>query len=151
MRTSSWVAVLAAAILFLASCQQPSAEFVGTRSEAPLDGTVWQRTTGTDADQFLLFKNGEISLFYGLQCPEGIECWGDRYTAPYCLKNGLVVTALEWPIRGQRGQAQQASIIRPAGNGKIYLDTLLFWYVGSDLPLVEVTEMTIFAPIVDWK
>lgn len=147
MRTSSWVAVLAAAILFSASCQQPSAEFIGTRSEAPLDGTVWQHKTGEDADQFLLFEDGEISLFYGLLCPEWVEYWGDLYTAPYGLKNGLLVTELEWPLMGQPEKVQRASVIRTAGEGEIYLDIILFRYAGVNLPLVEVVEMTIFAPI----
>ncbi|MBO4924823.1 MAG: hypothetical protein J5382_11985 [Bacteroidales bacterium] len=145
-------------LLLAVGCTQPTVDtfnsdlsaFLQTRSDAPLEGTIWQHRTGDAFDRFILFENGQVSLFYGLDDPKGLQRWSDFYTAPYTLWNGTIDTALEYPLWGEKTLTQKASVVRSLGSFTIDLDGDTYVFYGDDVSGLDEMWMTITVTITPW-
>lgn len=108
-------------ILFLAlSCtalspERDLSEFLHTRSEEPLESTIWEHQTGGQYDKYLLFRGGEMSLFYGLVENDELQRWSEFYSAPYYYDGGLLFTYLSYPEWGERVRTNEVEIIESNG------------------------------------
>lgn len=108
-------------ILFLAlSCtalspERDLAEFLHTRSEEPLESTIWEHKTGEQYDKYLLFRGGEMSLFYGLVEGDELQRWSEFYSAPYYYDGGLLFTYLSYPEWGKRVHTNEVEIVKSNG------------------------------------
>lgn len=150
--------IMATLLLVAGGCAKPAVEtidaelaaFVGTRSDAPLEGTVWELRTGEDYNRYLLFREGEISLFYGIVEDGELQRWSDFYSAPYALGNGVIATSLSYPLWGQKEVTQTAGVIRKAGGFSLYLDGDCYEYYGPYTEDLEGMWMTITVNIAPW-
>ena len=145
-------------LLFVGGCAKLTVDkfnsdlsaFVGTRSDAPLEGTIWQHRTGDAFDRFIWFENGQVSLFYGLDDPEGLQRWSDFYSAPYALQKGTIDTSLEFPLWGERAKTQKASVIRSLGSFTIDMDGDAYVFYGNDATGLDEMWMSITVTIKPW-
>ena len=126
------------------------ASFLGTRADAPLEGTVWQYDAPGDYDRFLVFRDGTVSLFYGLVEDDAIQRWSDFYGAAYSLKDGEIVTKLEFPLWGEKEKTQKASVVKSAGSYTIDLDGDLYEICRADASDLDALWMTITVNILPW-
>ena len=49
----------------LPSFQEELSSFLSTKASEPMEETLWKHVTGETFDRYILFKDGEIRLFYG--------------------------------------------------------------------------------------
>lgn len=125
--------------------------FLQTRADAPLEGTVWEHQTGEQYNRYVLFKDGEMSLFYGLVEAEGLHRYSDFFTAPYALKGGLIVTELSYPLWGHREVTESVSVVKSKAAYTIDIDGEEYHYYGSYTESLEELWMTITVNIVPWS
>ncbi|MBR6270158.1 MAG: hypothetical protein IKR30_06290 [Bacteroidales bacterium] len=151
------VALAAVAICF---CTKPApvtsdyeglASFLDTRADAPLEGTVWEHQTGEKYNRYVSFRNGEMSLFYGLEAEEGLQRWSDFFTAPYALEGGLIVTELSYPLWGHREVTESVSVVKSKGAYTIDIDREEYTYYGPYTEDLEDLWMSITVNIVPWQ
>ena len=133
------------------SFQGELSAFVGTRSDEPLAGTIWEHQTGEDYNRYLYFTRDEVSLFYGLVEGGELQRWSDFYTAPYVLwDDGLVFTCLKYPKWGNEERVITVCFIR--GNGyTIDINGDTYTYYGNNTQEIEGYWMTITATPVPWN
>lgn len=124
--------------------------FLQTRADAPLEGTVWQYDSPGDYDRFLLFRDGTVSLFYGLVEDGVIQRWSGFYGAAYDLRDGQIVTALEYPLWGEKEKTEKASVVKSAGAWTIDLDGDLYEICRADDSDLDALWMKITATIAPW-
>ena len=125
--------------------------FLQTRSDAPLEGTVWEHQTGEKYNRYVSFRNGEMSLFYGLVEAEGLHRYSDFYSSPYALKGGLIVTELSYPLWGHRAATESVSVVKSKSSYTIDLDGDEYIYYGPYTESLEELWMTITVNIVPWN
>ena len=126
--------------------------FLDTRADAPLEGTVWEHNTGEKYNRYVLFKDGEMSLFYGLVEPEeGLQRWSDFYSSPYVLKGGLIITELSYPLWGHREVTESVSVVKSKAAYTIDIDGEDYTYYGPWTNDLEELWMTITVNIAPWK
>ena len=131
--------ILLLAALLLTACRVTPvsidaelATFVGTKADAPLNGTVWHHATGQDFDKLVWFSDNEMRLFYGLIDAGEIQRWSDFYMSPYGLANGVIEVSLSYPNYGQTENVNTASIVSAAGQYGIDIDGEIYAFVGTD-------------------
>ena len=125
--------------------------FLQTRSDAPLEGTVWEHQTCEQYNRYVTFKDGEMSLFYGLTDTEGLQRWSDFYSSPYALKGGLIVTELEYPLWGHREVTESVSVVKSKSAYHIDIDGEDFHYYGPYTEDLEELWMSITVNIAPWE
>lgn len=125
--------------------------FLQTRSDAPLEGTVWEHQTGEKYNRYVSFRNGEMSLFYGLVEAEGLHRYSDFFTVPYALKGGLILTELSYPLWGHREVTESVSVVKSKSAYHIDIDGEDYAYYGPYTESLEDLWMTITAPIAPWS
>lgn len=91
-------------------------EFLPTRASAPLESTIWEHKTGEQYDKYLLFRGGEMSLFYGLVEGDELQRWSEFYSSGYVYDGGIVYTFISYPQWGKDEYAHNAYIVE-VGNG----------------------------------
>lgn len=126
-------------------------EFLQTRADALLEGTVWEHQTGEKYNRYVSFRNGEMSLFYGLEAEEGLQRWSDFYSAPYALKGGLIVTELSYPLWGHREVTESVSVVKSKSAYHIDIDGEDYTYYGPYTESLEELWMTITVNIAPWS
>lgn len=104
--------------------------FLQTRADAPLEGTVWEHNTGEKYNRYVSFRNGEMSLFYGLVDAGELQRWSDFYSAPYALKGGLIVTELSYPLWGHKEVTESVSVVKSKSAYHIDIDGEDYTYYG---------------------
>jgi hypothetical protein len=124
------VAVLAACVQLLP--EEGLAAFLGTRSEAPLEGTVWRCDDPGDYDRYVWIADGELRLFYGDEDVGEIRRWSSFYAAPYALDGGTISVALTYPAYGEKVATRSASVVKAASAYEIDVDGDRFAFVGTD-------------------
>jgi hypothetical protein len=131
--------ILLLAALLLTACKVTPvdidaelASFVGTKADAPLDGTIWHHDTGADFDKLVWFSDGTMRLFYGLIESGEIQRWSDFYVSPYGLANGVIEVSLSYPNYGDIEYVNTASIVSVAGQYSIDIDGETYAFVGTD-------------------
>lgn len=125
--------------------------FLQTRSDAPLEGTVWEHETGEQYNRYVAFRNGEISLFYGLVDAGELQRWSDFYSSPYVLKGGLIITELSYPLWGHREVTESVSVVKSKAAYTIDIDGEDYTYYGPYTEDLDGMWMTITVNIVPWK
>ena len=125
--------------------------FLQTRSDAPLEGTVWEHQTNETYNRYVTFRDGKISLFYGLEAEEGLQRWSDFYSSPYALKGGLIVTELSYPLWGHREVTESVSVVKKQSSYTIDIDGEDFHYYGPYTEDLEELWMSITVNIVPWQ
>ena len=104
-------------LFLLLSCMALSperdlAEFLHTRSAEPLESTIWEHKTGDGYDKYLLFRGGEMSLFYGLVENDELQRWSEFYSAPYYYDGGALITYLSYPEWGEMVRTNEVKIVK---------------------------------------
>lgn len=107
-------------LFLLLSCtaispERDLAEFLHARSAGPLESTIWEHKTGEDYDKYLLFRGGEMSLFYGLTEGDELQRWSEFFSAPYYYDGGALITYLSYPEWGERVHTNEVEIIESNG------------------------------------
>ena len=125
--------------------------FLSTRADAPLEGTVWEHQTGEQYNRYVTFRNGEMSLFYGVVEQDELQRWSDFYSSPYALKGGLIVTELTYPLWGHREVTESVSVVKSKGAYTIDLDGDAYTYYGPYTEDLESMWMTITVNITPWQ
>lgn len=125
--------------------------FLQTRADAPLEGTVWEHQTGEKYNRYVSFRNGEMSLFYGLVAEEGLQRYSDFYSSPYALKGGLIITELSYPLWGHREVTESVSVVKSKSAYHIDIDGEDYTYYGPWTNDLEELWMTITVNIAPWK
>lgn len=125
--------------------------FLQTRADAPLEGTVWEHNTDEKYNRYVSFRNGEMSLFYGLEAEEGLQRWSDFYSSPYALKGGLIITELTYPLWGNRETTESISVVKKQSSYTIDIDGEDYSYYGPYTNDLEEMWMTITVNIVPWS
>ena len=145
--------ILAALVLTActANLSNELSEFLQTRSDAPLEGTVWEHNTGEQYNRYVTFRNGEMSLFYGLMEQDTLRRYSDFYSAPYALKGGLIVTELTYPLWGHREVTESVSVVKSKGSYTIDLDWDAYRYYGPWSDDLNDQWMTIIITIADMQ
>lgn len=150
------------AIFPLALCTRPEinneaefntklSEFVGTRAAQPLEGTVWEHKTTEDFNRYLLFLNGEASLFYGLVDNGKLQRWSDFYSSPYVLRDGTLETNLTYPLWGSTIKTESVSVVKLEDTFHISVDGESYTFLTTDLTGLDGMWMIIFANPVPWE
>lgn len=105
--------------------------FFGTRSNAPLEGTIWVTADESEFNRYIYFDDGRIYLYYG-EIEDGVMCrWSELYSAPYTLFNGKILTCLSYPSYGKTINTERLEIIRGDNNYTFTADGIPFTYVGD--------------------
>ena len=125
--------------------------FLQTRSDAPLEGTVWEHNTGEQYNRYVTFRDGEMSLFYGLVEQDGLQRWSDFYSSTYALKGGLIVTSLEYPLWGHREVTESVSVVKKQSSYTIDIDGEDYTYYGPWTDDLNDQWMTIIVTIADMQ
>ena len=125
--------------------------FLSTRADAPLEGTVWEHNTGEQYNRYVTFRDGQMSLFYGLVDAGELQRWSDFYSSPYALKGGLIVTELSYPLWGHREVTESVSVVKKKASYTIDLDGDAYTYYGPWTDDLESQWMTITVNIVPWS
>lgn len=126
------------------------ASFVGTRADAPLEGTIWECQSGEEYNRYLLFQDGEVSLFYGLIEDGELHRYSDFYPAPYTLHKGHIDATLSYPLYGERILTESGSVQAVADAYEISLGKDVYHYFGPYTEGLEELWMTITVNIVPW-
>lgn len=124
-------------------------EFLQTRSDAPLEGTVWEHNTDEQYNRYVTFRNGEMSLFYGREDRDTLHRYSDFFIAPYALKGGLVITNLTYNLYG-RQETESVSVVKSKAAYIIDIDGEDYHYYGPYTESLEKLWMTITVNIVPW-
>lgn len=151
--------LLLATVLLAIACERvagPSfndglAAFVGTRSDAPLEETVWRHTTGAEYEQFVSFHHGEMGLFYGLMDAGQIQRWSPLYSAPYGFENGQIRANVIYPFFGEELQTRDISVKAVPGAYQIDVDGQLYDFAGPWTDDLNGKWITITVNIVPWS
>ena len=154
-----YILLILALLLLAGGCVRSAVEdidkdlavFVGTRADAPLEGTVWECRTGEKFNRYPLFQDGEVSLFYGLVDTGELQRWSDFYPAPYTLHNGHIDAVLSYPLYGERILTESASVQAVAGAYEILAGKDIYHYYGPYTESLEDLWMSITVNIVPWK
>ena len=144
------VAVLAACVQLVP--EDGLAAFLGTRSEAPLEGTVWRCDDPGDYDRYVWIADGELRIFYGDEDQGEIRRWSSFWSAPYALDGGTISVALTYPAYGEKIATRIASVVKAASAYEIDVDGDRFAFVGTDASSFEDSQwMTITISIAPWS
>ena len=116
--------------------EQELSSFLATRASEPLKNTIWEHQTGEQYNRYLWFSEADVSLFYGLVEAGELQRWSDFYSAPYAIKDGIVVTSLSYPLYGKTEYTESASVVKGDGftiemNGESYT------YYGNDVDEIQ--------------
>ena len=143
--------ILAALVLTActANLSNELSEFLQTRSDSPLEGTVWEHQTDEQFDRYVTFHDGEISLFYGREDRGTLHRYSDWFSAPYILKGGLIITTLTYNLYG-RWETESVSVVKSQGSYTIDLDGELYHYYGPWNDVLNEQWIAINCPIVPW-
>ena len=126
------------------------ASFLGTRSDAPLEGTVWEHQTGEKYNRYVSLRNGEMSVFYRSMFQDTLCRYSDFFTAPYALKGGLIITDLSYPLWGHKEVTESVSVFEYKSWYTIGLDGEDYHYYGPYTKDLEELWMSITVNIVPW-
>lgn len=145
-------------LLLITSCvnlndpfTQDLTQFVNTRSDAPLEQTVWRHTTNEEYDKFVVFHDEQITLFYGCIEDNKVQRWSDCYSAKYSFENGKIVTDLSYPQWGKKEYTEKANIIKNGNGFTLYINDDLYEFINNDLTPLDEMWMTITVNIVPWN
>lgn len=144
-------------ILFLAlSCtavtpERDLAEFLQTRSDEPLNGTIWEHKTGEQYNRYLYFSRSDVSLFYGVYEDGELQRWSDFYTSPYLFDGNEVETALTYPKWGENEHAYSITIIRSGEGYTISAGGEEYTYYGPYTEDIEGQWTLIIASPMPWE
>lgn len=147
--------ILLALTLLITACA-PSlndeiSEFLKTKSEEPLQCTVWECVTGGEYNKYLYFSQGEANFFWGIFENGEIERWSDFYSAPYELKDGKIWTDIYYPEYGKSENMYQISVIKSEGAFKIVADDEEYHYIVCNLEDLEYQWIIITVNITPWS
>lgn len=146
--------LLILAALLLAACtanlSSELSEFLQTRSDAPLEGTVWEHNTGEQYNRYVTFRDGEMSLFYGREDRDTLHRYSEWFTAPYILKGGLIITNLTYNLYG-RQETESVSVVKSKAAYIIDIDGENYRYYGPWSDVLNEEWMTITVNIMPWQ
>lgn len=146
-------------ILFLAllalSCtptlEQELSSFLSTRSDEPLNGTIWEHKTGEQYNRYLWFDKSDVSLFYGVYEDGELQRWSDFYTSPYLFNGNEVETALTYPQWGENEHAYSITIIRSGDDYTISAGGEIYTYYSPYTTDIEGQWTLIIASPMPWE
>ena len=147
--------ILLALTLLITACA-PSlndeiSEFLKTKSEEPLQGTVWEYVTGGEYNKYIYFNDGEANFFWGQYNNGEIERWSDFYSASYELKDGKIWTDIYYPEYGKSENLYQISVIKSEGAFKISSGEEEYHYIQCNLADLECQWIIITVNITPWS
>lgn len=131
--------------------QEELSSFLSTKASEPLEETLWRHVTGETYDRYILFKAGEIRLFYGKLEDDEIQRWSEFYSAPYTLGEYSVTTDLSYPVYGTNECTERITIIKSGQQFDIHTENETYTYAGKYTDTLEGMWMTIIATPVPWK
>jgi len=143
-------------LLLLAACQQSNpidkslSEFLSTRSAEPLESTIWEHQTQDEYNRYISFKDGVASLFYGTYDGE-LQRWSEFYSAPYAYKDGVLETAISYPLWGQEELTESAFIVQAGDNFTLRINNDTYTYWGPYTEQIEGRWITINVGIKPWE
>lgn len=161
-----FILLFAPVLLFLmAGCAKaPLAEdglasFVGTRASAPLEGTIWEHRTDDGFNLYILFRDGNASLFYGMYgeapTPDGkvemLQRWSEFFTAPYTYEDGMLKTAISYRLWGNTETTESTSVVQAGDGYTLLIDGKTYTYFGPYTRDIETWWMTIFVTVAPWE
>lgn len=127
--------------------------FLSTKATFPLEETVWMEESDNEFHKMLLFKDGNVSLFYGLIDNGEMQRWSDYYSAPYNLSNSasFITTELTYPIFGEKEFTEILNIIKSDSEFFITTDTDTYKYVGNYSSDLEERWTLVYIGIEPWN
>ena len=144
------ILVLGCTKQYVPTMEEQIAEFLSTRSTAPLEGTIWEHVTGEDYNRYIVF-DGNAKLFYGLVEDGELQRWSDFYEAPYELIGGVVVTSIEYPVWGFKEVTGRVQVIKAEDAFIINVNGDQYHYYGNNLDEIEGQWMIITVNITPWS
>ena len=148
-------------ILMASQCQPEVVEtvvdqfatLVGTRSDAPLVGTVWECETDGKYNVYLLFEDaGVVSTFWGrTDEEEGLQRWSDFYPGTYMVDKGEISIDVSYPAWGETEKLNSIGMLRVEDAFTLDSPSGLFRYYGKDIEGLEAIWMTLFVDIMPWN
>lgn len=122
MKKTLTIIIMVAVIAIIAVCcinrpvekpmNEKIANIIGTKSERPLDQTIWEFNTGEEFNQYLYFDVAEAKFFYGkFDTKEGLLRYTDFYSAAYELIDGKIQTNIEYPNYGDTEKVNNMDVI----------------------------------------
>ena len=127
---------------------------IGTRSDAPLSGTVWECDMEGKYNLYLLFGDeGVVSTFYGKIDDEyGLQRWSDFYEGTYSVNKGQIGIDLTYPSWGESSAINTIGMVRVQDDFTLVSgDGLVFRYYGKDVEGLDEIWMTLFVDIMPWN
>ena len=155
---------LLACILCLGCTQSPPFEeelssFLSTRALEPLENTIWEHQTGEEYNRYILFQEGEASLFYGFYgaLPKALggnvelQRWSDFYSSPYFFVDGKVITSIEYPLWGEIIPTEKAEIVKAGEGYTLCVNEDIYTYFGPYTDTIEGMWMIIHVGVNPWE
>ena len=145
---------IALLILFVACTKTVSSdisEFLHTRSDAPLENTIWEHETDGDYNRYLVFSEGNAGLFYGLTEGGELQRWSEIYQAPYTFVDGKVITSIEYPFYASKELVNRVNVVKAMAGYEIEAEGERYTYYGNDLDEIEGQWMIITVNITPWS
>lgn len=135
----------------LPSFQEELSSFLSTKASEPLEETIWKHVTGETFDRYILFKDGEIRLFYGTIDDGELHRYSTFYSAPYTLDDYSVTTDLTYPIWESNECTERITIIKSGQQFDIHTENETYTYAGKYTVTLEERWMSFIATPVPWK
>lgn len=132
--------------------EQTLSSLLGTRSEDPLNNTVWCLETGDTFDKFILFKDTKIKFFYGIFEDGEVHRYSDFYESDYTISKDerTIETDLVFPFYGEVCGVENLGVIKDS-DLFLNLDNESYSFFGYYNKGLEEHWMLIFANIAPWN
>jgi len=124
--------------------------FLSTKSTQPLENTVWKAPTGETYDHFLLFREGQVKFFYGLEEEGELQKWSPFYSAPYTLEQDGIHTDLSYPYFNHTIYNNHIGLIQSQGAFTIKTQDDVYTFHSMYTEDLEYTWVLVYAPITPW-
>lgn len=156
--------VVLSAIVIGCSCTKPGdqtinyetqsvklSKFAGTRVSEPLENTIWEYITGDKYNKYIMFKDGEASVFYGYVEDGELQRWSDFYSNPYEYSDEGLKTSVSYPQWGETICTENISVIEFDDIYTIDVNGESYKYLTNNTDSVEGMWMLITVTIVPWQ
>lgn len=126
-------------------------EYLGTRSDAPLENTIWGHETGGDYNLYILFEKSRVNVFYGLWDCNEIQRWSPFFTDDYTISGNKILTGVSYPFFGEQVATNTMSVIRAVDGYTLDVNGNIYNFVTTDTESAYYEWMIITANIRPWE